>query len=61
MAILPDEPRLGDTKLPDPLPSGGLSRNVYTLIAVAIAILLVAYLLGGPWIANSPLGPPPMP
>jgi hypothetical protein len=48
MALLPDEPKLGDPKLPDPLPDDGFDRNMYTIIAIAAAILLVAFVVGVP-------------
>jgi hypothetical protein len=48
MTLLPDEPRLGDPKLPDPLPDDGFDRNMYTIVAIAAAILLVAFVVGVP-------------
>lgn len=48
MGLLPDEPKLGTPELPDPLPDDGFDRNMYTIVAIVAAILLVAFVIGVP-------------
>ncbi len=47
MALLPDEPKLGDPKLPA-VPSVGGNRRLFRILAVVVAVLFIAYLIGGP-------------
>lgn len=47
MGLLPDEPKLGNPKLPD-VPSVGGDRRLFRILAVVVAVLLIAYLIGAP-------------
>jgi hypothetical protein len=60
VAILPDEPKLGDPKLPD-VPSVGGDRRLFKILAVIVALLLIFYLLGGPGHLGLVTPPPAMP
>jgi hypothetical protein len=55
MALLPDDPNL-NTNLPDPLPDDGFDNNVYTIIAIVAALLLVAFVVGVPPAITPPAG-----
>jgi hypothetical protein len=47
VALLPDEPKLADPKIPD-VPSLRGDRRLIKILAVIVAVLLIAYLVGGP-------------
>ena len=47
MALLPDEPKLADPKIPD-VPSVGGDRRLFKILAVVIAVMLIVYLIGAP-------------
>lgn len=65
MAPLPNDPLKGsdlpDPKLPDPLPDDGFENNMYTIIAIVAAILLVAFVVGVPSEVGQVSPPPAMP
>jgi hypothetical protein len=50
-----------DPDLPDPLPKGGFNRTLKLVLAVAVLLLVLGFLFGGPRFGGSPLGPPPVP